>query len=172
MPEEVPEQIPQPGDTGSTGTQQPGNTDITPIVPDAPFERPPLARAMEGLAATKQKSLGGEISATLIAGAFGQVSYDLQRTRDELRDTQTKLERKTEELTLARIDVATLRERVKSAFESRQLRNVSIFAGTVFCSVGIELGRNGFIPLGLGFGVPGLILILFGWSFRRSGSDE
>lgn len=83
--------IPQPDDTGSAGTQTTGTQQEILPISGIPVEGLPIAEAVTGLAATKSRSMGGELAARLIDGSFRQVSYDLREMQRELRETRQRL---------------------------------------------------------------------------------
>ena len=85
-------EIPELQDTGSAGTQEtePAQA-VSPALPEGALERLPLAKAVEGLAATRSRSMGGEVAASLLAGSFNQISHELNEAKNELRETRNEL---------------------------------------------------------------------------------
>lgn len=154
--------IPKPPDTGSDGSQE-----ISKEMQATNFQSPmaglPIARVVEGLAATRSKSMGGEIAAGLIAGSFTQISHELYETKQELKITRSTLEQKIENLSDYKQRAAVLEERVRSNSNSRHLRNLSIAVGTTLVGIAIEFLRNKMDNFSYITGALGFLLILLGW---------
>ncbi|NKE70628.1 hypothetical protein [Candidatus Manganitrophus noduliformans] len=165
-------EIPEPTETGSAGTQQPGIETAVSAAQESPLDGLPIARAVEGLAATRSRSMGGEVAANLIAGSFSQLSYDLQETKQELRSTRQELERTREELSDYKTKAAVLEERVSTSFKGRHLRNLSITVGTFIIYLGIELYRNNIDKYPYILGGLGALLVLLGWFSKEGGPDK
>ena len=155
--------IPQPDDTGSAGTQEIATQQEILPVSSSPLEGLPIAEAVAGLAATKSRSMGGELAARLIDGSFRQVSYDLRETQRELRETRQRLSGVQEELSKCKTKAAVLTERIRAHARGRHLRNLSVMVGTVLVGIGVELYRNDLVKSSLLIGILGVLLMLFGW---------
>lgn len=153
--------IPTPEESGSDGTQKPATQELA--TPESPFGGLPITRVMEGLAASKSRSMGGEVAAGLIAGSFTQISHELQETKQDLRDTRSALDKAREDLSICKSRAAVLEERVESNLRGRHLRNLGIAVGTTMVGVGIELLKNDFNKYAyITFGL-GVLLVLLGW---------
>lgn len=164
--------IPKPDETGSAGTQQTGTAGVVPAEQESPLQGLPITQIVEGLAATRSRSMGGEVAANLIAGSFTQLSHNFQETKQELHSTRRELERTREELSGYKIKAAVLQERVSYLFRDRHLKNLSITVGTVLIGLGIEFYRNNlektsYIVTGLG-----ALLIFLGWFSRDGGTEK
>ena len=155
--------IPHPDDTGSAGTQTVATQQTRPSIPDSSVGEMPIAETMMGLAATKSRSMGGEISATLIAGSFVQLSHDLQKTRQDLQETRQRLSDVQEELSEYKTKAAVLTERIRAHARGRHLKNLSITVGTTLVVIGIELYRNDLVKASLPISILGGLLVVFGW---------
>lgn len=155
--------IPQPDETGSAGTQTTGTQQEILPVSSSPVEGLPIAEAVAGLAATKSRSMGGELAARLIDGSFRQVSYDLRETQRELRETRQRLSGVQEELSKCKTKAAVLTERIRAHARGRHLKNLSVMVGTVLVGIGVEAYRNNLTKSSLLIGVLGVLLMLFGW---------
>lgn len=153
-------EIPQPDDSGSSGTQKPTSAEVLSIDKVSPLDGLPIAAAVEGLATTRSKSLGGEVAASLLAGSFTQLSYDLQRTRKQLDEAYNRLDEAERELSDAKTRVAVLEERVQSLSRERHRKNVSIASGMLLVSIGIELSRNNLASYGIILIILGVLLVL------------
>lgn len=163
--------IPKPVETGSTGTQQIGTTRDVLAEQVSPLQGLPIARIVEGLAATRYRSMGGEVAANLIAGSFTQLSHNFQETKQELQTTRRELESAREELSDYKTKAAVLQERVSNIFRDRHLKNLSITVGTVLIGLGIEFYRNNLEKASYIVGGLGILLIFLGW-FSRDGGGE
>lgn len=155
--------IPQPDETGSAGTQTTGSQQEFLPASSSPVEGLPIAETVAGLAATKSRSMGGELAARLIDGSFRQVSYDLRETQRELRETRQRLSGVQEELSKCKTKAAVLTERIRAHARGRHLKNLSVMVGTVLVGIGVEVYRNNFTKSSLLIGVLGVLLMLFGW---------
>ena len=163
-------QIPEPKETGSSGTQLTGVGEIVSFAKESPLEGLPIIQRLEGLVAAKSRCLGGEVSTSLIVGSFAQLSYELQIARRDLHDTRDELKRTLEEMSAVKIKAAVLQERVNAYLRERHLKNLSITAGTVMIGIGIDLYRNNFDYYYIVGGLGALLLIL-GW-FSKSKEAE
>ena len=156
-------EIHEPEDSGSSGTQERGKEISSAINTESPLYGLPITRTVEGLAATNSRSLGGEVAANLIAGSFTQISHELQQTKNDLKQVRNELNETKDELTDNKINSAILYERVNSLTSGRHLHNLSITAGTVLISIGIEFYRNSFEKISFIISGLGSLLVLFGW---------
>lgn len=156
-------QIPSPRDTGTSGTQQESSREAGAIVAYNPLEGLPMTQVVGGLAATKARSMGGEVAAGLLAGCFNQVSHELDQTKEDLRAIRNDLDRTREDLSSWKQGAAVLQERVRAMTGGRHLKNLSLMSGTALISIGIEFLRNNMNELSYTIGGLGFLLILFGW---------
>ena len=100
--------IREPQETGSAGTQTVQPTEVLVVPNQGSFDSLPITRAMEGLAATRSRSMGGEVAAGLIAGSFTQLSHELTETKGELKTTRHELKTAEQSLSDIRSQNATL----------------------------------------------------------------
>lgn len=155
--------IPSPTDTGANGTQQVTKQDSETIVAHSPLEGLPIARALEGLIASRPKSISGEATAGLLAGCFQYVSQELQQSQKNLQTTRSDLDRAREDLSICKQRTAVLQERVNSLASSRNLKNLCITVGMALLGIAAELMKNNMKEISyvlVGFGT---LLTLFGW---------
>ena len=164
-------ETPEPTETGSAGTQEIGTPASLSVNQQSPLEGLPITRTVEGLAATHSRSMGGEVAANLLAGAFTQITHDLQETKQDLDSTQKKLEMTHEELSDYKTKTAVLQERVNITHKNRHLKNLSMTAGTILIALGVDLYRNDFDKSAYILGALGMLFILLGW-FSKEGSAE
>jgi len=157
--------IPKPTDTGSAGIQQPGTVTALVAEPSHPLEGLPISQRLEGLAAARPRSMGGEIAATLVAGSFTQLSNELIETRRDLQDTRRELQSSHNTLAECREKSAVLTEKVNANSRDRHLRNLCIAVGTALIGFGIELARNKLEAVGYLLGGVGCLLLIFSWFF-------
>lgn len=165
--------IPEPENTGSAGTQvtEP-EKQLSPAAPDTALEKLPLEKTIEGLSATRSRSMGGEIAAGLLSGSFNQICHELKETKHELRETRSDLKTTNQDLSDCKERAAVLSERVRSGSRSRHLQNISILAGTTFVALGIELYRNDLDKFAYIVGGLGALMILLGWFFLPGGDKK
>ena len=164
--------VPQPQDTGSSGTQQAASPELSIVERGSPLHGLLITQTVEGLAATRSRSMGGEVAASLLAGSFSQLSFDLQATRNELKEVREDLSRKAEEFSDIKTKAAVLQERVTAHERDRHLRNLSIAVGTILIGVGIELFKNNFDKFGLIAGGMGVLLVFLGWFSKKEGAEK
>ena len=155
--------VPEPEDSGSSGTQ----TAATALVSETPPERPiagqPIEQAVVGLAATRSRSMGGEVAAGLIAGSFSQISHELSETRIELRDVRIQLDKARDSLQDEKVINAELKGKLNSAENEKAIRNVCLVAGTAIVGFGIDQARSNQLVAGIILILVGIILSLVGW---------
>lgn len=164
--------IPKPPGGGSSGSQQPEPTEVTPIEPYSPLSGLPLAQRVEGLAAAKPRNLGGEVAASLLAGSFSQMSADLQLHREQASLANDRANRLQQDLGASNTRVAVLEERL-SAFERTQtVKHISIFAGTALLAVAIDLFKADLKVLGGIVAVLGVGLLGFGAITKHRGAQK
>ena len=154
-----------PPESGSAGTQQaakpgaaPDPAEVNPVL-----EGLPMVQAVIGLAASRSRGLGGEITAGLLAGAFHQTAQDYQECKLELKATRRELDDTRKSLAKAETDNAVLRHRLSDASTSRHLKNLLILIGTAVIGFGIDAYRNQLNTSALGLCVVGALLILIAW---------
>lgn len=164
-------EIPELEDSGSAGTQKTGATEVVPVEQESPLQGLPIVDAFRGLAATRSKSLGGEVGAQLMVGLITQLSKELEDIKKELKDTREELGETREAHANTRIREAVLQARVNAHSKERFRGNLNIFSGTALVSVGIELYRNNINTLAFVVGGLGALLVILGW-FSTEGRTE
>jgi hypothetical protein len=162
--------IPKPPGGGSTGTQQPEVSALTPIEPYSPLAGLPLAQRVEGLAAAKPRNLGGEVAASLIAGTFSQMSADLQLQREQASNANDRANRLQQELGSSTTRIAVLEERLAAYERTQTVKHVAIFAGTALLAVAVDLIKADMKIVGSIVALLGAGLLLFGWVTKQRGS--
>lgn len=164
--------VPVPRETGVSGTQVAGTAGPLEVTATPPIHGLPITQTMEVLAATRARSLGGEVAAGLIAGSFTQISHDLEVTRSDLRTRDEQLRKATEELGTAKARIATLQERVGASSRVQHLKQLGIFSGTVLLGVAVDLYKNNLANLSYLLGAVGAVLLLVSWLTQRAGGAE
>lgn len=163
--------IPKPDDSGVIGTQEPGTETTGALVSVPPMQSMTMTQAIEGLAATRPRSLGGDVSAAFVAAAMSQTSQELQATRQSLQRKEDQLQLALDDLTVAKVEIARLNGHLDVASSSQRLRRFSIFAGTALLGVAVDLYKNNYINMSYLIAALGAGLLLFGWlSPSRGGS--
>lgn len=164
--------LPVPDETGVSGTQVAGSTEPLPVDPTPPIHGLPITQAMEALATTRARSLGGEVAAGLIAGSFTQLSHDLEITRADLRARDEQLRKTHQELGEARTKIAALSERVGSINRMQHLKQLSVFSGTALLGVAVDFYKNNLEKMSYLLGAIGVVLLLTAWFTKRVGGEE
>jgi hypothetical protein len=165
-------EIPKPPGIGSAGNQQPEASDFTPIEPYVPLTGLPMAQRVEGLAATKPRSLGGEVAATFLAGSFSQMSTELQLQREQASSAIERADRLQQQLAISTARVAVLEERLAAYERIQTVKHIAVFAGTALLAVSIDLFKAELKGLGSIVGFLGAALLLFGWITRQRGDQK
>lgn len=155
-------EIPSPHDTGSDGSQKISN-EVISLKHQSPTDGLPITKMVEGLAATRSKNMGGDVAAGLIAGSFSQLSHELCEAKQEEKRIRANFEEISEKLSDCKQRAAVLEERVRSTAQNKNLRNLSITAGTALVGFAIEFKRNDLNNYSIITGGLGFLLILFGW---------
>jgi len=162
--------IPEPTESGSTGAQREGSVEIVPSASESPLVGLPITQALEGLAASKSRSLGGELPSALIVASFRERTNDLQIARQDLTRSREEVRTTREQLFEARTRIAVLEERVTAYTRERHLKIVSVAIGTFLLTSGFEAFKQN-IPFLIVFGILGLVLILLGWFYKQGRTD-
>jgi hypothetical protein len=160
--------IPQPDTSGVEGTQIKESNTIQ-FVETKPFEGLQMAKTIEGLANSHARSLGGEVTSALIAGATAQLANDYQELKIKYHQLNDKYEKQRDILEEIRIKKAVLTEKISSDGRNKHLRNLSITIGTSLFGTGVFLSRTELDLYAYGAYGFGLLLLLLGWF---SGSKE
>ena len=164
-------EIPEPADSGSDGKQEKGDFSAE-LVEANQLQELPMAKTIQGLAASNNRAFGGEITSALIAGATTQLASELQHSKEEHAKLKEKHEKASEKLTQSRIENAVLKEKIQSFQLSRHLSNVGIAIGTGLFGIGLEFIQNnhdgyGYVSIGTG-----ILLILLGWFASPKGMEK
>lgn len=157
------ERIPEPEDSGSSGTQVRGADTATSLVPERVPVGRPLEQTIVGLAATNPRNMGGEFGASLLAGSFSHISLELAETKEELRKCRADLDSSRSKLEEARVNVATIKEKLASAESEKSIRSVCLVGGTAVVGFGIDQVRGGQLTAGWILVGVGVVFALIGW---------
>jgi hypothetical protein len=160
--------IPQPDPSGIEGSQIKENDSIS-LVETKPFEGLQMAKTIQGLAISHARSLGGEVTSALIAGATRQIANDYEELKQQYYKLNLKYETQRDKLEEIRIDKAVLSEKISADGRNKNLRNLSITIGTSLFGTGIFLSKTELDLYAYGAYGFGLLLLLLGWF---SGSKE
>ena len=144
--------------------------EVTDLEVVTPFNGLPLAQAINGLASTNSRSMGGEVGAALLAGSFAQLSSDLIDARHIVSNKDTELQRVNTELSAKTTRVAVLEERLGSLSRNQRIKQIAVFAGTVLLSVAIDLWKSNNANIAVIIGLLGAVLLAFGGFSPAGGS--
>ena len=105
--------IPIPDKSGSSGKQLAADS-ASDFQEAKPLEGLHMAKTIRGLASTHSRSLGGEVTSALIAGATTQLASDYNELKDRHNILSDKFDSQRDELEETRTQKAILAERIKS----------------------------------------------------------
>lgn len=165
-------EIPTPSESGVSGTQLPGPAAGEIIDATPPTHGLPITQVVEGLAASKPRSLGGEASAALIAGAMTHLSHDLRTAQRALLDKDERIQQLQGELSASQVRAARLQERLGALATVQRLKQFSIFAGTGILGVAASLYTSNAEKTSYVLALIGCGLLAFGWFTGKPGGDE
>jgi hypothetical protein len=154
--------MPIPDKSGGSGNQIAGGLS-SDFQKANPLEGLPMARAIHGLASTHSKSLGGEVTSALIAGATTQLACDYRELKEKHSCLSDRFEFQRDELEKTRTQKAVLIERIRSEGRNKHLRNLIITIGTSLIGTGIFLSRSGLDAYSYGAYGFGFVLLILGW---------
>ena len=154
--------IPIPDTSGSTGDQT-SNTGTAQLIEARPLDGLHMARAMDGLAESHSKSLGGGVAAALLAATTNQMACDYQELKQKLRELSDKHEKQRDELDETKTANAVFKQIINSDRQNKHFRNFAIAMGTGLIGTGIFLSRSELDNYAYGAYGIGLILLIVGW---------
>lgn len=157
------EKIPEPEDSGSSGTQIAARESVSVELPDHPIAGQPIEQAIAGLAATRSRSLGGDVAASLLVGSVSQISHQLSEARTELKALESKLERCRFDLQTEKVNNATLKGKLESIESEKAIRSVCLVAGTAVSGLGLDQVKSSQWAVGITLVSIGIALFLIGW---------
>lgn len=164
-------EIPEVKETGSSGTQEVKSGELViPEKQESPFQH--YADVVQGLAEDQPRSMGGRLSAGLLAASFVHLTNELSETKSELKSTRETLDSVRGDLAQSQTQEAVLEERVSNATRWRHVSNFLATAGTIFIVIGIGLVKQDIETLGWPAGFIGLILVFLGWFYPISGRRQ
>ncbi|MCH8041399.1 MAG: hypothetical protein IH977_13810 [Nitrospinae bacterium] len=163
--------IPQPDNSGSSGLQKPAPDDLE-LKKAQPFKGLPMVTTIEGLASTKSRLMGGEVTSALIAGVTTQLAADYQEAKSELADLHTKFNVQRDELEETRVRCAVLEQQIHSEGMVKHLRNLCISVGTGLIGTGVYLSRSEIDEYAYGAYAVGLLLMLLSWLSGPRGAKK
>ncbi len=166
------EEIPKPSESGSDGSQSTEDSS-SELMPSDQLQELPIAHTVQGIASTKSRAFGGEVTSALIAGITSQLSAELQYSKGETLKLQSKNDQLAQQLSDERVTNAVLGERLKVFQTIRHSRNFGIAVGTALATTSVVLFDTeqfqsyGYSALGIG-----ILLILAGWFVPVRGGDK
>lgn len=123
----------------------------------------PIVKAVEGLVASNQKSMGSVTASQLVLGSLRQINADLHDARKELRDTQRRFEDTNSELTACRIKTAVLEGKIQAIVRYRWHQNIAYTFGAALIGLAVDFFRREMPEITALLGALGLIMIIYGW---------
>lgn len=164
-------EVPEPEDSGSDGSQKQADL-ARELIPAKPLT-PPIAEAITGLATSHARAFGGEVAATLIAGATSQMAIELTQTKHELAQLREKHESLSNAFSDEKVRTAVLAERIEGFRSTRHLKNIGIAVGTLLVGTGVQLSRGDNPSFGIASIIVGVVLLIVGWtSAPKEGKND
>lgn len=157
--------VPEVDDLGADGCQVAAELP-TPLTIS---QRLPLQGAISDLATTHSRSFGGEVAATLIAGATSQMAIELDNTKSKLTEVEFKADSLAERLSKSEKSNAVLNEKLMSHSRIRNLTGFGIFVGTILLGAGIQLVAIDQIAYAAAAICIAVLLLILSW---QSGSES
>lgn len=155
--------IPEANESGVAGTQLPSSGErplIDSELVNSPVAGLTIAKAVQGLAASNPRCLGGEVGATMIAGSFADAQRQLVYEQRDHSQTRLKLEQTQFALTNEKVTTATLSERLRANGRTRHFSNVGIAIGCTIVGLGVQSLQSNQPQGGAIFLAVGLLLVL------------
>jgi hypothetical protein len=165
-------EIPTPSESGVTGTQQLGSASTALVDATPPTHGLAMSQAIEGLAVTRPRGLGGDVPAALVAGAVSHLSHDLRSAKRAIIEKDQLAETLHTDLTSAKVAVARLEERLGALATVQRLKQFSIFAGTAILGVAATLYPTNAEKTSYVLGAIGAGLLILGWFTGKPGGEE
>ncbi len=166
------DEIPKPSDSGSDGSQSIPESS-SDLVPSSQLQELSIAHTVQGIASSKSRAFGSEVTSALIAGITSQLSTELQYSKCEAVKLQGKNEQLTQQLSDELVTNAVLNERLKAFHSTKHIRNLGIAVGTALVTTSIilfdttQFQSYGYAALGIG-----IVLLLAGWFVPVRGDEK
>lgn len=151
-------EIPNPKDSGVSGTQEKGVEVLGPIEAPPLLSRQPLHATFIGLTERNPKNFGGDFNATVVASMIGHCSKESDDAKHSLWEKDQELKASTKELTEAKVEIAKLTEKLKAAAGTSLAKQACTFLGTVTLGFAVELYRGNF-KISILAGIVGIALL-------------
>lgn len=151
-------ETPNPRDSGVSGTQEKGDEPQGVLETLPPFSRPALRDAFIGLTATRPRNFGGDFNAALIGSMVDHFSQESIDAKESLKQKNEELRDSIDELSVAKIEIATLREKLVAAAGVSRVKQTCTFIGTAVLGVAIDLYKSN-LNISYLVGITGAILI-------------
>jgi len=162
-----PQSGPAPEETSGDGTQQaepaPHAREVTYLPPTSCIGSFAIPEAIDRISQANPRSLGGEIGSVLIAAATKHISFELQETKHDLRDSRGRIEILQTQLARRDIQIAVQDERIAGLTRGRHVRNLFVVFGTALVGFSIEFFRNNLVAYGWSCLVMGGAILLGTW---------
>ncbi|NNG60165.1 hypothetical protein HKD51_01060 [Pseudomonas fragi] len=151
-------EIPNPKDSGVSGTQEKGGEYLGPIEAPLILSRQSLHDTFIGLTEKNPRNFGGDFNATVVASMISHCSQESADAKHFLKQKDQELRANTNELSAAKVEIAKLTEQLKSAVGISRATQGCTFLGTVILGFAVELYRSNF-KISVLAGVVGAALI-------------
>jgi hypothetical protein len=164
--------IPEPRDSGSTGTQEAVQGDIIPPVADVPTSGLPIVQAVEGLRTASPRSIGGEGQAAFIVGTISQSYHDLLTTKMDLVQTRADLDKSKDECSRYKTRAEVLTDRIRSHRRMNHFKNLVNAVGIILIGGSIQLYTSSlYLHAFVAFPL-GILLVILGMVALGRESEE
>jgi len=134
------DELPSVNDSGVSGTQLEGSsTELAPTL--APLEGV-LVGTVKGIAERNPRGLGGGTNAALMTGIVHHITEDADRAKKRLEERDLQILSLRDELTSAKVENATLSERVSAARTHSRIGQWSGILGTTILGLTVDMYKN------------------------------
>ena len=158
---------PAPMETAGDGTQKaelaPATTEVINLPSASRVGAYSIPDAIDKISQANPRSLGGEIGAALISATTKHISFELQETKIELRDSRNKIETLQTQLARKDTEIAVQNEQIGNLSRGRHTRNLFLVLGTTLVGFSIEFFRNNLVSYGCSCLVMGGVILLGTW---------
>lgn len=163
---------PEPGDSGSEGTQESAEaedttTAVTPSKPGSGIAPLPLTETVEDF---YESGIRGQAAMHLLGAHIHRFERDLDSCRSKNEELQDQLDQCRERRFEEKREVAVLSERLTSVKQANTLRRVMLTLGGLIGGTGFSQLTSGITGVSVSITLFGSLLLIGGWllPLRRS----
>ena len=169
MTEEL--QIPKPDESGSSGQQQPADTQQGEYLP-ATWAGSPVSDAMGVLAASKSTAFGSEVATALIVANQRQAEFDKSLLTKRNTELEHKLEKLRDDLQEARNRISKLEGRLETQTRLKRVRKLLTALAGLAVGVGTGFSLSDNIGISITAFAAAVVCLLCSWSVEEKEDRE